>query len=195
VTGKRTCEERSIRLDAIEPLIWEDVIETLSKRAKLAALVNAQFAEAAARETDHAAERLELTDQIERLRRREFRCRQAMLDSDLADSFAAFKDDLRNAIQQRQGLERRLESIAPTQQPVGPESFSEFCRRMEKARDITDRGQQRDFLRACVERIDITREHVNTQFSLNLPAAIAAIGLPDGPADPGAGGNCQSGEF
>jgi hypothetical protein len=45
--------------------------------------------------TDHAAERAELTSQIEKLKRREFHCRQAMLDSELADSFAAFRNDLR----------------------------------------------------------------------------------------------------
>jgi hypothetical protein len=80
-------------MDAIEPQIWRDVVETLSSRARLAAMLNAQFAEAAAKETDHAAERTALAEQIEKLKRREFRCRQSMLDSDLADSFAAFRDD------------------------------------------------------------------------------------------------------
>jgi site-specific DNA recombinase len=126
VTGKRSCGERSIRLDSIEPVIWTDVVDTLSSRARLAALLNAQFAESAALESDHAAERADLADQIERLRRREFRCRQAMLDSDLADSYAAFRDDLRTIIQRRQQLERRLESIAPAHQPVRAESFSDF---------------------------------------------------------------------
>ena len=125
-------------------------------RRNPAARRNTQFAEEAAKESDHAAERADLAEQIEKQRRREFRCRQAMLDSDLADSFAAFRDDLRTAIQRRQGLERRLESIAPAQQSVKPESFIEFCKRMERAWGITDRAQQRDFLRACVEEIRLT---------------------------------------
>ena len=188
VTGKRSCGERSIRLDSIEPMIWSDAVDTLSNEAKLAALYNTQFAEAAERESDHAAERGELAEQIERLKRREFRCRQAMLDSDLADSYAAFRDDLRNTSQRRQGLERRLESIAPVQQSVKPESFIEFCTRMERAWGITDRAQQRDFLRACVEEISLTPEEVNIRFSLNVAAAMAAIG-PE--VDPDSGTNCQ----
>jgi hypothetical protein len=111
-----------------------------------------------------------------------------MLDCDLADSYAAFRDDLRSSIQRRQGLERRLESIAPVKQSVKPESFIEFCSRMERAWGITDRGQQRDFLAACVEEIRITHEEVNIRFSLNVAAAMAAIG-PE--ADPDSGTNCQ----
>ena len=186
VTGKRSCGERSIRLDSIEPMIWSDAVDTVSSEAKLAALYNAQFAEAAERQSDHAAERADLAEQIEKLKRREFRCRQAMLDSDLADSFAAFRDDLRTTIQRRQGLERRLESIAPAQQSVKPENFIEFCSRMERAWGITDRGQQRDFLRACVEQIIITPEEVNIRFSLNVAAAMAAIG-----PERDSGTNCQ----
>src|SRR5262249_48705582 len=90
-------------------------------------------------------------------------------------------------------LERRLETIAPAQQPVKPESFSEFCRRMERAREITDRGQQRDFLRACVEQITVTRDEIDMRFSLNFAAAVAALGdAPDGPEGPGAmARNCK----
>jgi hypothetical protein len=190
VTGKRSCGERSIRLDSIEPMIWSDAVDTLSNEAKLAALYNAQFADAAARESDHAAERADLAEQIEKLKWREFRCRQGMLDSDLADSYAAFRDDLRATIQRRQGLERRLESIAPARQSIKPESFIEFCSRMEQAWGITDRGQQRDFLRACVEEIRATPEEVNIRFSLNVAAAMAVIG-PE--ADPDSGTNCQLG--
>jgi site-specific DNA recombinase len=120
VTGKRSCGQRGIRLDSIEPMIWSDAVDTLSNEAKLARLYNAHFAEAAERESDHAAERADLAEQIEKLKRREFRARQGMLDSDLADSYAAFREDLRTTIQQRQGLERRMESIAPAQQPVRP---------------------------------------------------------------------------
>jgi site-specific DNA recombinase len=187
VTGKRSCGLRSIRLDAIEPMIWSDAVDTLANEAKLAALYNIRFAEAAEREPDRATERAELAEQIERLKRREFRCRQGMLDSDLSEAFTSFRDDLRNTIQRRQGLERRLEYLAPVQQPVRPESFIEFCSRMERAWGITDRGQQRDFLRACVEEITVTPEEVNIQFSLNVAAAMAAIG----PTEPDSGTNCQ----
>jgi site-specific DNA recombinase len=193
VTGRRACGERGIRLEAIEPQIWRDVVDTLSNRARLAALLNARFAEAAATETDHAIERAALTDQIEKLHRREFRCRQAMLDADLSDSFAAFREDLRQTIQRRQEAQRRLESITPARQPAQPESFSEFCRQMRRARQITDRAQQRDFLRACVEQITVAGDEVNLQFSLNLPAAMAAIEQsPEGNDGPGTSGrNCQ----
>ena len=193
VTGKRACGERSIRLDLIEPQVWRDVVDTLSSRARLAALLNAQFVEATAKETDHAAERAEITNLIQKLKRREFRCRQAMLDADLADSFAAFREDLRATVQQRLEAERRLESVAPVQRPARPDDFSEFCRQMDRARKITDRGQQRDFLRACVEQITLTGDEINLRFSLNLPAAMAAIEkAPD--QDPGGGNsgrNCQ----
>jgi site-specific DNA recombinase len=193
VTGKRACGERSIRLDVLEPQIWGDVVGTLSNRARLAALLNAQFAEVAAKEADHAAERAALTDQIEKLKRREFRARAGMLDSDLSDSYAAFREDLRDTMQRRLEAEGRLESIAPARVPARPESFSEFCRQMARARKITDRGQQRDFLLACIERITITREEVDVRFSLNLAAALAAIDhTPDADGGSGrTGRNCK----
>lgn len=117
-----------------------------------------------------------------------------MLDSDLADSYAAFRDDLRTTIQRRQGLERRLESIAPAKQPVKPESFIEFCSRMGRAWGTKDRAQQREFLRACVDQITVTPEEVNIQFSLNVAAAMAAIGPEplEWNNDPGSETNCQS---
>src|SRR5262249_4181718 len=99
-----------------------------------------------------------------------------------------FRDDLRTTIQRKQDLERRLESLATPQQPAKPESFIEFCTRMERAWGITDRSQQRDFLRACLEEIKITSEEVNIRFSLNVAAAMAAIG-PEVDCDSGT--NCQ----
>jgi hypothetical protein len=64
---------------------------------------------------------------------------------------------------------------------------------MKRARTITDRGQQRDFLRACVEQITLAGDEVNVRFSLNLPAAVAALGdAPDGTFGPAAGAtNCK----
>ena len=99
-----------------------------------------------------------------------------MLDADLGHSYAAFREDLRVTVEERLDAERRLESLAPAQQPARPENFTEFCRQMDRARKITDRGQQREFLRACLEQITLTRDEVNLQFSLNLGAAMAAIG-------------------
>jgi site-specific DNA recombinase len=186
VTGKRNCKERSVRLDSIEPMIWSDAVTTVTDEAKLARLYSDSFAETNAMESDHAAERADLVERVEKLKRREFRARQAMLDSDLADSYASFRNDLKATIQQRQTLERRLESIAPAQPPVKPENFIEFCSRMERAWGITDRGEQREFLRACVEEIRLTRDEVNIRFSVNVAAAMAAIG-----PDSNSATNCQ----
>jgi hypothetical protein len=61
---------------------------------------------------------------------------------------------------------------------------------MDRAWGIKDRGQQRDFLRACVEEIRVTPEEVNIRFSLNVAAAMAAIG-PEADPDPDSGTNCQ----
>jgi site-specific DNA recombinase len=190
VTGKRNCGERSLRLDSIEPMIWSDAVTTLTDEAKLARLYSDHFAETAAKESDHAAERADLASKIEKLKRREFRCRQSMLDSELAESYQSFRDDLKVTSQQRQSLERRLESIAPAQNPLTPESFIEFCSRMERAWGITDRGEQRDFLRACIEEIWLTQDVIDIRFSLNVAAAMAAIG-PEPDPDSGTARNCQ----
>jgi site-specific DNA recombinase len=191
VTGKRSCRERGIRLDAIEPMIWSDAVTTLTDVAKLAALYGAHFAETAAKESDHAAERADLAVKIEKLKRREFRCRQSMLDTELADSYQSFRDDLKVTSQQRQSLERRLEAIAPAQNPLKPESFIEFCSLMERAWGITDRGEQREFLRACVDEIRLTQEVIDIRFSLNVAAMMAAIAAIGPEPDPDSGTNCQ----
>lgn len=57
-------------------MVWTDAVDILANEAKLTALYNTQFAEAAAKESDCTAEREELAEQIEKLKRREFRCRQ-----------------------------------------------------------------------------------------------------------------------
>jgi hypothetical protein len=78
---------------------------------------------------------------------------------------------------------------------VKPENFTAFCNQMERARNITDRGQQRDFLRACVEQITVTREDIDVRFSIDLTNAIAAIEqTPNGNGGPGGmAGNRESG--
>ena len=190
VTGRRACGQRSIRLDRIEPMIWSDAVTTLTDQAKLARLYNDHFAETSAKEADHAEERANLVERIDQLKRREFRCRQSMLDTELSDSYQSFRDELKATSQQRQSLERRLESIAPAQQLLKPESFVGFCTTMERAWGITDRGEQREFLRACVDEIRVTPEEVDIKFSLNVAAAMAAVGQAPDPDDD-SGTYCQ----
>jgi site-specific DNA recombinase len=192
ITGKRSCGQRGIRIEGIEKQIWADVTRTVSNKARLAALVNNRFAEAAAKEADHEAERQKLNAHIEKLARREYNCRRMLEDSDFSDAFEGFRHDLKAILTEKRELQQRLESIRPVTWSTKPGDFAEFCRQMKAAQKITDRGRQRDFLRACVEEIRLSGEEVDIRFSLSLRAALAAMEpVPGGNGSSGLATNCQ----
>jgi site-specific DNA recombinase len=189
--GTRSCASRGIRLDVLESAIWHDVTATLGNRKLLAAALTERSAELSRKNADHEAERLQLTAQMEKLARREFRARQGMLDADLSDSWNAFRDDLRTTQAKRRELERRMGALAPAPVVARPEDFTELCRRMKAAARITDRGQRRDFLRACIEVITVSPENVDILFEVDPTAAIAAIGSKPDDDPAGVTRNCQ----
>jgi site-specific DNA recombinase len=191
-TGRRACNERGVRTDKLEPFVWNLLLDIVSSPVEIAKLRDQHYWAEQARESGHAAERKSLAARIEKLRKREFRCRQSMLDSDLSASYSAFADDLKTTVRERQEAERRLEAIQPVRPPA-QETYREFCKHMKGVRTITDRTVQRDFIRACIATVTVGRESLDLQFEINAPNALLAIQrVPDGPADGGGmTANCQ----
>ena len=182
---RRYCGQRGIRVDVIEPQVWERTLKAVTDPAKIAELCNGHRLELEKQNEDHAAERRTLTASIAKLAKREFRARQAMLDADLADSWQHFRDDLKAILAERREQECRLEAIQPVPEAKAAD-FETICRAMQAAHRIKNLQQQRELLRSMISQIVVTGDHMDIKAAFDLPRALAVLGTePDDVPTPG----------
>jgi site-specific DNA recombinase len=184
---RRYCGQRGVRVEAIEPLVWQTVVDALTSPARLRDLYTDHHTQLAEKAEDHEAERLTLEARIKKLVKREARAQQAMLDVDLADSFAAFRDDLKATLAEKRQLQARLDALRPAAASVSKTDFATLCDAMQGAGCLTSREQRREFLQAVLSEIRVDGAELKIVFALNFEAAIATLGSQ--PVGPGGSGN------
>ncbi len=191
---RRYCGQKGLRVEAVEPKVWQEVVDTLSDPAKLAALYNSHHAELTAKAENREAERAALEAQIAKLAKRAARAQQALLDVDLADSFESLRNNLKTILAEKRQLQVRLDALQPAA-AVATTDFTDICDAMQGAARLEDREQQRQFLQAAISRIDVDGADLRIVFAVNFEAILAILSSqPVGPGSSGAGmgRNCIS---
>ena len=83
---KRKCQQPSASVEKIEAVVWNEVIWTFEDPARIWKLMTDHSAALAKSDKQTAKERADLERAIAKLKQREFRAAQALLDADLADA-------------------------------------------------------------------------------------------------------------
>jgi site-specific DNA recombinase len=193
--GRRTCHQHGVRLEKMETETLAAIRDALTSPKRLVALVNGHASELQSDQTNNKAERADLGARIERLRAREFRARQGMLDTQISDSFAFFREELKAAQAQRRDLERRLESLAPARTVLRETDVAGLCRTARARFDSLSRERMRDLLRFTVDTIHFSHDDAEIRMAVDVSAALAVLDPRGGgaPSD-GMTANCQAGQ-
>ena len=149
----RSCSTRGgVRAAPLEADVWSLLCDSLRDPKTTMAEYKRHLATQA--KQDHEAERRTLAASLERLRTSEFNCRRSMLDPDLADSYQAFRDELKTLLAQRRDIERRLDAIQPARALADRAGFVNLFDGITLALPkATDREKQKAFLQRFVPEI------------------------------------------
>ncbi len=135
LTYQRRCQQPSADIRT-RTAVWDAVIWTFGDPARIWKLMNDQWETLAKTDKQTAKERADLTRTIERLKAREFRAAQALLDADLADARQTFRDDLKETQSKRRAQEARLAKLQPVQQPAF--DLDKYCKQVDRWRNLKD---------------------------------------------------------
>jgi site-specific DNA recombinase len=163
----RSCSTRGgVRAAPLEAQVWSAISGALRDPKTTFDLYNRHLASQA--KSDHERERTKLAASLEKLRTSEFNCRKSMLDPDLADSYQAFRDDLKMLLAQRRDIERRLDAIQPARALADRAVFKNLFDGLAiTLREATDREKQKALLQRHAE-IRLGSETLEIDLMLDL---------------------------
>jgi site-specific DNA recombinase len=161
LTYKRKCPQPSVKVDALEAVIWKAVLDyDTDPRALYREHEEEQAKVQAAPETEK--QRAELFRAIEKLKTKEFRATQAMLDPELTDAYETFRTALRDCQKQRRTLEAQLAAIQPA--PKARKAFSLARSTENKLSALMSAEEKREAIRKRIERIELLNSDVTIYF-------------------------------
>jgi site-specific DNA recombinase len=150
LTGERLCPGKRFWVEDIESTVKDVVNVWLLDPDKWTEQLNADLKRRAMAQRGSATEQRKLTAEIERLRKREQRAAQSLLDSELADSAAIFRQDLKATQAKRRELETRARELSVTPLPISTkESFIRFVQ--PRLKDF--HTNPRAVIEQCVEAV------------------------------------------
>jgi site-specific DNA recombinase len=164
LTSARKCDQPSVLVADIEAVVWDAVTESFESPARVWELMNTPSEAQAKTDKELQKERAALMRDIEKLKRREFRAAQGMLDADLRDAHATFRADLKATQAQRRSLEARLTQLQPAERPLF--DLDAYCREVASWRELQDPEARREKVRQVVERVELKDRRVTVRFRL-----------------------------
>jgi site-specific DNA recombinase len=149
---KRRCDQLSQPVNAIEETVWKTV---LALDADAPALYREHQREAAKVQAapEVAKQRADLEKAIGKLKTKEFRATQSMLDPDLTDAYETFRTALKDCQKQRRTLEAQLSAIQPA--PKARKAFSLEKSTGRKLTAVMSPEEKREAIRKRVERVEL----------------------------------------
>lgn len=130
----------------VEGIVWDGLKNLLSDDQALRALIETHLSDLTPK-VDTAA----LAIQIDRLRAREARILEAVVDAELLEHRVKLKADLRHATAARVKLEAELRAAAPRQQSVDVDSL---CATAKARLADLSKDEREEFLRLLIRKID-----------------------------------------
>jgi site-specific DNA recombinase len=150
LTGERNCPGPRFWVADVESTVKDEVNAWLLDPDKWMEQVNADQKRRASAQRGSATEQRKLTAEIEKLRKREQRAAQSLLDSELSDSAAIFRADLKATQAKRRELEARARELSVTPLPMSTkESFIRFVQ--PRLKDF--HTNPRPVIEQCVEAV------------------------------------------
>jgi site-specific DNA recombinase len=178
LTYERQCQQPSQPVQAIEDAVWSETMDAFRDPARLWKLMLHHFRSAVTDQPAVQKQRASLERDIQRLKQREFRAAQSMLDAELADVYQTFRSDLKASQAARRDLERRLAALQPM--AVIPQAdLEQYCREtLAMLEAAMDPEVRRETLRKVIERIDMDKTEIVIHFRLfGLPQASKASAI------------------
>jgi site-specific DNA recombinase len=173
LTYARNCQQPSVSVEKIEDAVWNDMLFTFENPERVWELANGQRAAQQKTDKQVANERAALTRDVERLKIREFRTRQAMQDAELQDAWGGFRDDLKTILGQRRSLEARLVQLQPVERP--PFDIEKHCKMVDGWRKLKEPKAKREALRQVVERVELRDREVTIYYRIGESSATNCI--------------------
>jgi hypothetical protein len=164
LTYAKKCRQPSVPVEQIESAVWNATLDTFEAPARIWDLMTKHWDALAKSDKAAARERADIARRVEQLRKREFRGAQALLDSDLADSAATFRADLKTTQQQRRALEARLAQLQPVERPEF--DLDRYVRMVDGWRKLKTPEAKRDALRQVIERVELRDREATIHFKL-----------------------------
>ncbi len=154
----------------LDTAVWTEVTQLFLKPAQLRAII-AQH-RATLNDPDQREKIADVRRQIERLRGREARLLEVMVDSELAAQQDSVRRKLKEAGDERLRLERELTTLTPTENESVLEGVDTMARRIARVVKNLDLDQRQEFLRRSVERVTVAGQDVEVLVSLALPVSM-----------------------
>jgi site-specific DNA recombinase len=150
LTGKRHCDAERAWVADVEARVLGEVEQMKLDPDRIFRLAEEAHARRAADSRGANATRSRLEAEIAKLKRREARAAAALMDADLADSAAVFREALRSAQAARRKLEADLRIAMPAPPSAFPKAFfTDFAKRYLYSLHMDPRAA----ITSCVERV------------------------------------------
>jgi site-specific DNA recombinase len=149
---QRLCPQLSFPVAAIEATVWQAVLDLEVNGPELFREYereNATIQSAAGT----AKQRADLERAIGKLKTKEFRATQAMLDPELTDAYETFRAALKDCQKQRRTLEAQLEALRPAVK--ARPAFKAVARSTKRLDALKTPEARREAIRRHVSRIDM----------------------------------------
>jgi site-specific DNA recombinase len=162
------CTAGLVHADKLEASVWRAIAEAFQDGQTLRALIERNLAELQAGQAQTQDPENQLKADLEKLRRREFRAAQALLDPDLREQYDTFKAALSETRAQRSRIESELQAIERRgkARDVALEDVDTICRSIKRAIAQADETRKLGFIQRLVERVTITGKNAEVLCSI-----------------------------
>jgi hypothetical protein len=174
-----------VNAQSLDAVVWKTVCEPFKNPAKLRTIIERNQTSFKCPEAKRRA--TELTEHIERLKQRESRAAEALLDSTLSRQHELFRRKLQQINDEQRKLERERKALQLRLSLASQGDVDGTCREIAGVIDRLVEEQMQEFVRRIVERISVTGEDVEIRCAVPPLPVLGAQNWPQRADDRAAG--------